>query len=137
MAKSSTRRINIYINGKEVEATVKGIRSEMNKLINEQNRMTIGSDEYIAHAKKIQQLRGYLQEHSHNIDSVAGTWEKLQRKMMVFLFLLTKQKLLLLPRQRLIPTFRNLIQDPVRLLFFLLLLIIILLIAKRTFILVI
>jgi len=84
MAKSSTRRINIYINGKEVEATVKGIRSEMNKLINEQNRMTIGSDEYIAHAKKIQQLRGYLQEHSHNIDSVAGTWEKLQRKMMVF-----------------------------------------------------
>jgi len=31
MAKSSTRRINIYINGKEVEATVKGIRSEMNR----------------------------------------------------------------------------------------------------------
>jgi len=38
MAKSSTRRVTIYINGKEVEASVKQIRSEMNKLVNEQNR---------------------------------------------------------------------------------------------------
>ena len=35
MAKSSTRRVTIYINGKEVEASVKQIRSEMNKLVNE------------------------------------------------------------------------------------------------------
>ena len=33
MAKSSTRRVTIYINGKEVEASVKQIRSEMNKWI--------------------------------------------------------------------------------------------------------
>ena len=46
MAKSSTRRVTIYINGKEVEASVKQIRAEMNRLINEQNRMVIGSDEY-------------------------------------------------------------------------------------------
>ena len=39
MAKSSTRRVTIYVNGKEVEASVKQIRSEMNKLVNEQNRM--------------------------------------------------------------------------------------------------
>ena len=83
MAKSSTRRINIYINGKEVEATVKGIRSEMNKLINEQNRMIIGSDEYISHAKKIKELRGYLHEHSQNITATATAWEKLQNKMML------------------------------------------------------
>lgn len=37
MAKSSTRRVTIYINGKEVEASVKQIRAEMNKLVNEQN----------------------------------------------------------------------------------------------------
>ena len=59
MAKSSTRRVTIYINGKEVEASVKQIRSEMNKLVNEQNRMVIGSDEYVAHAKKIKELRQY------------------------------------------------------------------------------
>jgi len=84
MAKSSTRRINIYVNGKEVEASVKSIRSEMNKLVNEQNYMVIGSDKYIAHAKKIQELRGYLQEHSQNITTVAGAWEKMQKKMMLF-----------------------------------------------------
>jgi len=84
MAKASTRRINIYINGKEVEGTVKGIRAEMNKLINEQNRMVIGSDEYIAHARKIQELRGYLQEHSENITSAANSWEKMQKKLMLF-----------------------------------------------------
>ena len=37
MAKSSTRRVTIYINGKEVEASVKQIRSEMNKLVNGRN----------------------------------------------------------------------------------------------------
>ena len=42
MAKSSTRRVTIYINGKEVEASVKQICPEMNKLVNEQNRMVIG-----------------------------------------------------------------------------------------------
>lgn len=36
MAKSSTRRVTIYINGKEVEASVKQIRAEMNRLVNEQ-----------------------------------------------------------------------------------------------------
>jgi hypothetical protein len=41
MAKSSTRRVTIYINGKEVEASVKQIRAEMNRLVNEQNRMVI------------------------------------------------------------------------------------------------
>ena len=57
MAKSSTRRVTIYINGKEVEASVKQIRAEMNKLVNEQNRMVIGSDEYIAHAISIRNER--------------------------------------------------------------------------------
>ena len=84
MAKLSTRRINIYINGKEVESTVKGIRAEMNKLVNEQNKMIIGSDEYIAHAKKIQVLRGYLHEHSQSIAAAASAWENFQKKMMIF-----------------------------------------------------
>ena len=51
MAKSSPRRVTIYINGKEVEASGWQIRSEMNKLVNEQNRMVIGSDEYRTYEK--------------------------------------------------------------------------------------
>ena len=84
MAKSSTRRISIYINGKEVAATIKQIRSEMNRLVNEQNRMVIGSDQYIAHAKKIKEIRGYLTEHAQNIGSAASEWEQLSDKVMQF-----------------------------------------------------
>ena len=44
MAKSSTRRVTIYINGKEVEAFAKQIRVEMNRLHNGQNRMVVVGD---------------------------------------------------------------------------------------------
>lgn len=63
MANAVNKRVNIYINGVEVENSVKGIRAEMVKLVNEQNKMTIGSDEYIAHSKKIQDLNVILQKH--------------------------------------------------------------------------
>ncbi len=84
MAKSSTRRVTIYINGKEEEASVKQIRAEMNRLINEQNRMVIGSDEYIAHAKKIKELRQYLKEHAQNIGSAASAWSEMYNKVLQF-----------------------------------------------------
>ena len=84
MAKSSTRRVTIYINGKEVGASVKQIRSEMNKLVNEQNRMVIGSDEYISHAKKIKELRQYLKEHAQNIGSAASAWTEMYNKVLQF-----------------------------------------------------
>ena len=41
MAKSSTRRVTIHINGKEVEASVKQIRAEMDRLLNGRNRMVV------------------------------------------------------------------------------------------------
>ncbi|MBP5495723.1 MAG: hypothetical protein J6X98_00910, partial [Bacteroidales bacterium] len=84
MAKSSTRRVTIYINGKEVEASVKQIRAEMNKLVNEQNRMVIGSDEYISHANKIKELRQYLKEHAQNIGSAASAWSEMYNKVLQF-----------------------------------------------------
>ena len=84
MAKSSTRKVTIFINGKEVEASVKQIRAEMNRLVNEQNRMVIGSDEYIAHAKKIRELREYLKEHARNIGSAASAWSEMYNKVLQF-----------------------------------------------------
>ena len=84
MAKTSTRRVTIYINGKEVEASVKQIRAEMNRLVNEQNRMVIGSDEYIAHAKKIKELRQYLKEHAQEIGSAASAWSEMYNKVLQF-----------------------------------------------------
>ncbi len=51
MAKSSTRRVTIYINGKEVEASVKQIRAEMNRLVNERN-LLLASERCIGNAQR-------------------------------------------------------------------------------------
>lgn len=84
MAKGTTRRINIYINGKEVENNIKSIRAEMTKLINEQNRMTIGSDEYVAHGKKIREVRAYIQQHNDSLKSATQSWQNLISKILQF-----------------------------------------------------
>lgn len=48
MASKSTinKRVNIYINGREVSNDIKSIRTEMQKAVNDIARMKRGSDEY-------------------------------------------------------------------------------------------
>jgi len=47
------RQVSIFINGREVATQVKAITSEKRKIVNELNRMVIGSDEY---NKKVKEL---------------------------------------------------------------------------------
>jgi len=74
MASSYNRQINLYINGQQVSNDVRSIRAEMTKLVNEQARMTIGSQEYIAHARRIRDLRGILAEHNRQIAATSRSW---------------------------------------------------------------
>ncbi|MEG2556652.1 MAG: phage tail tape measure protein [Odoribacter sp.] len=76
MANKNTvnRRVNLYINGKEAGRDIKSIRGEMQKLVNEQARMKIGSDEYIAHTKRIRELRGVIDEHNRQLKTVKNNW---------------------------------------------------------------
>ncbi len=74
MAASYDRRINLYINGDQVKNDVKSIRAEMSKLVNEQALMTIGSQEYLAHASKIKQLKGIMADHNKDIAAVSKSW---------------------------------------------------------------
>ena len=46
----------------------------MQKLVNEQARMTLGSQEYIAHARSIRDLRTILAEHNQQIAAVSRSW---------------------------------------------------------------
>ena len=57
MAKSSTRRVTIYINGKEVEAFAKQIRVEMNRLHNGQNRMVVVGDSATSYRRQRNDVR--------------------------------------------------------------------------------
>lgn len=57
------RGIYLYINGQEIKNDVKSVRSEMQKLINSQSKMTIGSNQYVEAGKKIKALDSILKEH--------------------------------------------------------------------------
>jgi len=74
MAGSYTRRINLYINGKEVKNNLASIRAEMNKVVNEQSRMTRGTREYVEAGKKIRILKGIIQEHNDQLQATSKSW---------------------------------------------------------------
>jgi len=77
--KIAKRGISIFIDGKEVQNSVKGISSELTKLQREQKKMTIGSDEYVAHAKKIEYLRSLHREHIQNQQKISEEYGNMKK----------------------------------------------------------
>ena len=53
MAKAINRRVNIYINGKEVKNTLNSVRREMGKLTGQLNNMTAGTEQYEKKSKSL------------------------------------------------------------------------------------
>ena len=77
MAGSYTRRINLYINGKEVKNDIASIRKEMQKLSNQQAHMTRGSEEYLRTGAQVKRLKGILQEHNESLRDTGKAWYNL------------------------------------------------------------
>lgn len=73
MANTYTRRINLYINDKEVKNNIQSIQKEFYKANNELKRMEIGSKEYIAQTKKVKDLKGIMAEHNQQLKQVQKT----------------------------------------------------------------
>lgn len=86
MASKSTinKRVNIYINGREVTNDIKSIRAEMQKAVNQQVKMTIGSEEYIQKTREIRQLKAIIQEHSRQLQTVQQKWFSLGKVVDTF-----------------------------------------------------
>lgn len=79
MATSTTKRgIVLYINGKEINNDIRSITSEMAKLINAQRQMVVGSDEYVAHGRRIRELNGMIGEHRQQLRDTTSAWDKLK-----------------------------------------------------------
>ena len=76
MANSVNKNLNIWINDKQVENNIKSIRSAMVTLINQQAKMTIGSDEYNKTATKIKELKGIYEEHRKSLKITTDEIEK-------------------------------------------------------------
>ncbi|NQU51635.1 MAG: hypothetical protein HQ522_03755, partial [Bacteroidetes bacterium] len=79
MADRYTRRINLYINDKEVRNDIASIRKEMMKMQQAQNRMIIGSKEYVAQGKRIAALRGIMNKHQADLRKTQQGWFSLSR----------------------------------------------------------
>lgn len=70
MAAEENRRVSIFINGKEVEFSLKGISAEMRKMRNELRSMTIGTDEYKKKSKELEKVEAMYQKHASAMKSV-------------------------------------------------------------------
>lgn len=67
MAKSVNRRVNVFINGKEVENNIKSIRAAMSHLTNQLAKMDRGSAEYNQTLYKLAKLRAIYDDHTKSI----------------------------------------------------------------------
>lgn len=79
--KSTNRKINIWINGRQVENTFKGINNAMRKARNELANMTIGSKAYEKQTKKLKELQGILDEHRVKQGLIANGWKKIRQNI--------------------------------------------------------
>jgi len=77
--KIAKRGVSIYIDGKEVANSVKAISGEMKKLTNEQAKMTMGADNYVAHGKKIEYLKSLLVEHKDYQKQIAKEYSNMEK----------------------------------------------------------
>ena len=74
MAKTENRRVNLWINGKQVRNDIISIKKEMFKLVNQQSRMVRGSKEYVQKGKEIRKLKGILARHNQDLRSTSASW---------------------------------------------------------------
>jgi len=77
MAVNSNRRINIFINGKEVEQTIGGVRAAYDELNRSIKQSEFQSEEYWQKADKIKQLKSVIDEHTASMKNVKTGWDKM------------------------------------------------------------
>lgn len=73
-SKTYDRRINIWINGREVKNDIASIKKEMYVLTNELARTTRGTAEYNEKAKEIRNLKNIMREHQDSIKATGVQW---------------------------------------------------------------
>ena len=81
MAKDINRKVTIYVNGKEVENTIRSIRAEIKKLENAQKKAIIGSEEYVKTTTEIEKLKGILLENKARVDKIGVSWKDATTKL--------------------------------------------------------
>jgi len=81
---NETRKVTIYINGKEIENSIRGIRAESVKLKNELNNMTRGTAEYEKKVKEFNKLDSVISDHNSKLKGTAGIWGSIKEEVKQF-----------------------------------------------------
>ena len=68
MDKKVSRTIKLYLDGKQIDGSVNGIRAEIRKLTAEMNRLKVGTKEYEDKAKELSKLNSILSAHRKEIN---------------------------------------------------------------------
>lgn len=68
MAKQLSRTVSIYVDGRQVDSTVKSLEKEFKRLQNAQKLLTIGSEEYIETTLKMREIQGVLRENRRALE---------------------------------------------------------------------
>ena len=63
MNKKVSRSIMLYLDDKQIDSSVNGIRSEIRKLTKEMNKLKVGTKEYEEKAREISSLNTILAAH--------------------------------------------------------------------------
>lgn len=74
-AKVLSRKVHIYINGKEIEGSLKSLQKASDKLHLEQEKMIIGSEEYIQTSLKIKEIDSVIKDHRRAIQEASQDWK--------------------------------------------------------------
>ena len=81
MAKALSRKVTIYINGKEVEATISSLTAKIKQLENEQKKLPIGTQEYINKSMELKELRAILHEQKVAVNDLGDNWLTMGEKV--------------------------------------------------------
>ena len=84
MAKNLSRKITIYIDGKPAEASLEQLQDRLRKLNNEQQRLPIGTQEYIDKSKEIGKIRQILHDQKVAVNNLGDNWLYASEKLANF-----------------------------------------------------
>ena len=74
MAKNLSRKVTIYIDGKPAEASLQQLQDRLRKLTNEQQKLPIGTQEYINKSKEIGKIRQILHDQKVAVNDLGNNW---------------------------------------------------------------
>ncbi len=69
---NAKRQVSIFINGKEVEGSIKNISTAFKIANNELKKMVVGSEGYVQKLEEVGRLKGMMEAHNKELRKIAG-----------------------------------------------------------------